>query len=178
MLVINIPNGDELYDEDTGEFIPPSSVSVRFEHSLFTVSKWEEKWHIPFLTKKKKTDEQVLDYIRCMAIDGIDDDLLTKLTESNLKEINDYISDKATATTVRSRKRPGKTPIMTAEVIYVQMFTRQIPMECEHWHLNKLLMLLQTWDAMNSNDKMSKKETAEYYRKQNAINRAHYHTKG
>lgn len=180
MLVINIPEGDELYDETTGEFLPGSSVPVRLEHSLFTISKWEEKWHVPFLTNKPKTDEQTLDYIRCMAIDGIDDRLLANLSEANVKAIDDYIGDPATATTVNEhQKQKHSSQIMTSEVLYIQMFSRQIPIECEHWHINRLLMMLRAWDALNSpQKKMSKKQTAAWYKEQNARNRAKYHTKG
>lgn len=181
MLVIEVGSDDEFFDEETEEFLSGSKRKLRFEHSLFTISKWESKWKIPFLSAKEKTEEQAYDYIRCMALDDVDD-LFPMLSMENLQLINDYIKDPCTATTVndRSPKRRSEQGILTAEVIYVEMFMRQFPIECEHWHLNRLLMALQVWDAFNSgpNNKMSKKQTAAYYRQQNAANRARYHTKG
>lgn len=181
MLVIQVPTGDELFDEGTGKFITGPTVPVRLEHSLFTVSKWEEKWKVPFLSKTKKSVEQIIDYIRFMAVDGIDDDLLNRLTEKNLESIEQYIEDPATATTVREygTQGRGRQSVITSEVLYFQMFSRQIPMECEHWHLNRLIMLIRVWDAYNSpQKKMSRKQTARMYADLNASRRRQSGTKG
>lgn len=181
MLVIQVPTSDELFDESTGRFITGPTVSLRLEHSLFTVSKWEEKWKTPFLSRSKKTTDQIIDYIRCMAVDGIDDETLNHLTEKNLESIYSYIEDPATATTIREYGSHGRggSSVTTSEVLYFQMFSRQIPMECEHWHLNRLITLIRVWDAYNGpQKKMSKRQTARMYADLNASRRHQSGSKG
>jgi hypothetical protein len=66
MLKITIP-AQEGYNNETGEFINNKrDVTVYLEHSLVSISKWESKWHKPFLTNDKKSKEELIDYIRCM----------------------------------------------------------------------------------------------------------------
>ena len=68
MLRITIP-ATEYFNEETNEFISGGdAIEVRLEHSLVSISKWESKWEKAFLGKKEKTDEELLDYIRCMTI--------------------------------------------------------------------------------------------------------------
>lgn len=184
MLELVVHYGEELYDEEKEQFVPSSSLTVRFEHSLFTISKWEERWHVPFLDVKEKTEEQMIDYIRCMVIEPerLPDDFVYSLTSEQVTKINDYISDEATATTVHTfSPSRSRQQIFTSEVLYVQMFARKIPMDCEHWHLNRLLMLLRVWDIYNADpnsSKMSKKQAAALYAQQNAKRRQQMHSKG
>jgi hypothetical protein len=59
------------------------------------------------------------------------------------------------------------------------MFANNIPMECQKWHLNRLLTLIRVCDTTSSPPtKMSKKQTAARYAEQNALRRAQYGTKG
>ena len=51
MLKITIPEM-EFYDEDNNEFIMFNEQVLQLEHSLVSISKWESKWHIPFLDGK------------------------------------------------------------------------------------------------------------------------------
>ena len=69
-LTITIPER-EFYDEKTGRFITTKKTTVIMEHSLLSISKWESKWHKPYLTKEKKTE---LDLTSNSAISFIDDD--------------------------------------------------------------------------------------------------------
>ena len=50
MLRIVIPEG-QLFDEKTEEFIYTKQQTLQLEHSLVSLSKWESKWHKPFLGK-------------------------------------------------------------------------------------------------------------------------------
>ena len=48
MLEITIP-GTEFYDEEKEEFITTTGRKIQMEHSLVSISKWESKWHRPFM---------------------------------------------------------------------------------------------------------------------------------
>ena len=58
----------ELYDEPNNEIIYINKQTLQLEHSLVSISKWESKWHKPFLGSGQKTDDETIDYIRCMTI--------------------------------------------------------------------------------------------------------------
>ena len=91
MLNITVP-AREMYDEKTQTFFNIKETKLQLEHSLVSVSKWESKWCKPFLSKEEKTLEETLDYIKCMTItQNVDSNVYNLLTESNIKEINDYI---------------------------------------------------------------------------------------
>ena len=69
----------EYYDEVIEEFVPfdSRSIHVSLEHSLVAISKWEAKYHKPFLSNDEKTSEETLDYI-CM-MDPSESLTITKL---------------------------------------------------------------------------------------------------
>lgn len=67
MLEITVP-AVEMFDESKQEFVEAKEQTLQLEHSLVSLSKWESKWHKAFLSKREKTFEETLDYIRCMAI--------------------------------------------------------------------------------------------------------------
>ena len=71
MLTITVQSR-ELFNEATSEFLSLDGATLKLEHSLLSLSKWEEKWPVPFLgragMKDDRTTEQVIDYIRCMTI--------------------------------------------------------------------------------------------------------------
>lgn len=153
MLRITIKS-EEHYDEDKNLFFkfPAKDTQLTLEHSLLSISKWEEKWHRPFLNDEQLTDEQTLDYIRCMCInpssDNIDMMLLLNLSQENIKMINDYIANEMTATFFNEpNKKKGSKRIITNELIYYWMTAYQIPFSCEKWHINKLLTLIRVCNA-------------------------------
>ena len=85
MLDLEITIKPELYDEKTGEFIDPVTTTIRLEHSLVSLSKWESKWHKPFL-HTEKTDEEIMDYIKCMTLtQNVPDDVYNKLSSKNIQ---------------------------------------------------------------------------------------------
>ena len=58
MLQIIIP-AEERWDEEHEEFIvSKKEQKLMLEHSLVSLSKWESKWQVPFLSKKEKTYEE------------------------------------------------------------------------------------------------------------------------
>ena len=81
MLNITIPAG-EMWDESKQEFVGlEKDQTLQLEHSLVSLSKWESKWCKAFLTKKEKTREEMIDYVRCMTItQNVDPDVYNYLT--------------------------------------------------------------------------------------------------
>lgn len=154
---------------------------LRLEHSLISISLWESKWKVPFLSDKEKTLEQTVDYIRCMALDEIDDlSLLDRVVPSHIKQVELYINDKMSATTITRRgpQRASKE-IVTSEVIYFWMIQAGIPFECDKWHLNRLLKLIEVCNAKSGPaQKMGKKEQMAQQRALNAARCAKYKTRG
>ena len=120
MLQITVP-GREDWDEIRNEFVSTKDTTLQLEHSLVSVSKWESKWHVPFLTKQEKTLEQTIDYVRCMTLtQHVDPNVYKNLTVDNIKEVFAYIEEPMTATTVSdSRKKGGRNQIVTSELICI-----------------------------------------------------------
>lgn len=180
MLQITIP-AIELWDERTERFTTRKEQTLQLEHSLVSLSKWESKWHKPFLGKAEKTTEEIIDYVKCMTItQNVDPNIYDRLTRSNFDEIESYISDPMTATTFPEEKTAkGPRKIITAEVIYAWMIALQIPIKFEKWHLNRLLTQIRTCSVMNqAPKKRSRNEIAKDYAALNAANRKRFNSKG
>lgn len=180
MLQITIPGG-EFWDEDKEEFVQFKDRTLQLEHSLVSISKWESKWHRPFLSKKSMTAEETIDYVRCMTLtQNVTPDVYTRLTNSNIADINHYIEDPMTATTISEGPDQKKNrEVVTAELIYYWMIALNIPFECQKWHLNRLLCLIRVCNIKNSPPKkMSHKEIAKRNAKLNAARRKAWNTKG
>lgn len=98
MLQIKIP-ATEAWDEEKEEFVTVNEEQVlQLEHSLVSISKWESKWHKPFLGKYEKTNEEAMDYIRCMTItQNVKPEVYSRITVSIINQVNDYIADSMTA---------------------------------------------------------------------------------
>ena len=187
MLVLKL-EGEELWSDELQEFTNSEPIEVKLEHSLVSINKWESKWHVPFLGKEhEKTPEEMLDYIRFMILTkNVDDDVVRRIASSTdaMTKIKDYMNDSMTAT-VFSKQQQAQARIhqggefITAELIYYWMVALQIPFECEKWHINKLLTLIQVCNLKNTPPKkMSKQDIYAQNRALNAARRAKYHTKG
>ena len=179
MLKITVPEM-EFYDEDNNEFIMFNEQVLQLEHSLVSISKWESKWHIPFLDGKDKTLEQIIDYVRCMTItQNVKPEVYNRLTEDNLKAINDYIENPMTATTFSDINQRPSREIITSEIIYYWMVSFNIPFECQKWHLNKLLTLIKVCNIKNSPPKkMSRQEILSRNRAVNEARKKNLNTMG
>lgn len=179
MLKITIP-GKEMFNEKTQEFFETKSYTIQLEHSLVSVSKWESKWNKPFLGKQEKTVEETIDYIRCMTItQNIDPVVYNGLSDKNVKDINKYIDAPMTATTFSDGKGKLNNDIITSELIYYWMTSLSIPMECQRWHLNRLLTLIRVCNVKNGPaKKMSKRELIQRNASLNAARRAQFNSKG
>jgi len=169
----------EGFNEATNEFVAAESETVELEHSLVSLSKWESKWELPFLSNEKKTDEQVLDYVKMMSSAPLSEELLSKFTPEIYSAINNYINSKMTATWINDHQEAKSTEIVTSELIYYWMIALGIPFECQHWHLNRLLMLIKVCNLKNAPPKkMSRAEMQQRNRDLNAQRRAELGTKG
>lgn len=182
MLLIIIPK-QEGFDAKTNEFVEYKAQTLSMEHSLVSISKWESKWCKPFIGTEDKTTEQIYDYFRCMTLtQNVDPNIYSRFTESNMDAINDYINAPMTATVFFDfnvdNKKPNTKKSITSEEIYYKMISYGIPMECQKWHINRLLTLLRVFDVKNSNQKMSKAEAARAYQKLNAQRRSKMKSKG
>lgn len=183
MLQLEI-KGKEFWDEKNQEFIQVKSKSLQLEHSLVSLSKWESKWKKPFLSKNKndiKTREETLDYIRCMTItQNVDPNIYNCLSEENIRAIIEYIDDPMSATTVPQSSNKGSKEILTSELLYYYMFSCGISLECQKWHLNRLIKLIEVFGFKNNpkKNKKSKADVLSQYRKLNEERRNSLHTAG
>jgi len=180
MLTINVPE-NELYMNSTNEFIPVKAHTLVLEHSLVSISKWEAKWCKPFISKEAKTEEQLLDYVRCMTITtNVDPNVYKVLTPENIKQINEYIDSPMTATWFSEKGQKGRSrEVITSELIYYWMVAFQIPFECQKWHLNRLMTLIRICNIKNQPPKkMGKKEAMNRQRSLNAARRQAMHSAG
>lgn len=172
MLSITIP-ATEQFDEIRGEFVNTKEHTLQLEHSLVSISKWESKWHKSFINTKDKTNEETIDYIKCMTLNkNIPDEVYTCLTQKNVDDINRYIEDPMTATTFSDDKNsPKSREILTSELIYYYMIASGIPIdECQKWHINRLLTLIRVCNIKSQPAKKLGKK--ELMRRNAAINEA------
>lgn len=180
MLQIVIP-AVEYYDEVKEEFISTKEQTLQLEHSLVSLSKWESKWCKVFLSKQEKTVEEIQDYIKCMTINqNVNPDVYNRLTQSNIDEIQKYISAPMTATYF-SKNAGGRATgeQVTSELIYYWMIALNIPFECQKWHLNRLLTLIRVCNVKNQPPKkMSKRDILSRNASLNAARRQQLNTKG
>ena len=180
MLEITIP-ATELWDEINEEFITTKEQTLRLEHSLVSLSKWESKWCKPFLSKTNKTDEEMLDYVRCMTLtQNVPDEVYRCLTDDNIRKIYEYIDAPMTATWFNDDKtKRTSREQTTSELIYYWMIALNIPFECQKWHLNRLLTLIRVCNIKNQPPKkMSKRDIMSRNAALNAARRNQLHTKG
>lgn len=170
----------ELYDEETNSFLHSKEQELTLEHSLVSLSKWESKWGKPFLTNNNKTLEESADYIRCMTLtQNVNDDLYKFITAENIKQVGQYIEAEMTATVFTKEQHSINREIITAEVIYYWMISHNIPFECQKWHLNRLLTLINVCNIKNKPaKKMSRKETLSRNASLNSQRKQSLNTRG
>ena len=181
MLRIVVPIASEGWDEEKQEFVAAESVTLELEHSLVSLSKWESKWCKSFLSKQEKTPEETIDYIKCMTVtENVDPSVYDHLTNENVKQINSYIEAPMTATYFSEKEsKGGSREVITAELVYYWMIALQIPFECQHWHLNRLLTLVRVCNIKNQPPKkMSKRDIMSRNASLNAARRQQLNSRG
>jgi len=183
MLKLTVP-GVELFDDSTQQFHYTRDTILELEHSLFSLSKWEAKWEKPFFSPQPKSEEETLDYIYQMCLTpDIPVEIFNRIDDRLMSIVNEYLSAKQTATWFN--ERPSGSPnntsreTITSELIYYWMMTHRISLECEHWHLNRLITLLKVFEQKNSPPKkMNKADAAAERNRINAQRKAAMKTSG
>lgn len=179
MIKIEIPEY-EGWDEINERFVNRKKQVLTLEHSLVSISKWEAKWQKPFLSKNYKTLEETIDYVRFMTLtQNVDPDVYNGLTNNNIQEVNEYIENPMSATTIRKDNSPPNREVITSELIYYWMVAYNIPFECQKWHLNRLLTLIRICNIKNQPPKkMGKSELLSRNAALNAARRQRLNSKG
>lgn len=176
--------GQDHFDETTSSFVTIGDEVLELEHSLVSLSKWESEFGIPFLAEEpKKTPEQTMAYIKFMTIgEERPDEFYDRLTAENVKQISEYMDRKMTATWFADSPKgrgPKQAEVVTAELIYYWMVALQIDFECQHWHLKRLLTLIQVCSLKNQPPKkMSRREAMSQQRSLNAARKSQMGTSG
>lgn len=190
MKIIKIPPRDDAFDESKNMFVKIPGATLKIEHSLLSLAHWEQKHHKYFLDNKDLTTDEIIDYIKCMTLNQVDDYVYSFLTDENIKEIKDYINDPMTATwfsedPFEQYKKPNKE-IITAEVIYSSLIILNIPVDLfEKRHLNHVLTLIRVCNekqnaGLNDNKKKHTNdyELMKHYSELNKARKAKLGTKG
>lgn len=187
MITLTFPDL-ELFDESTNTFSYVKGQTVSLEHSLVSISKWESRWKVPFISKNEMTPAQVKDYIKCMTItQNVNPAMYDNITQQMVDRIMKYIDDPMTATWFGDKKdnrqRQNGRPV-TSELIYYWMIEAGIPMECQKWHLNRLLTLIEVVSEErkandpNNKHKVNPRDFARSRSALNAARRAKMHSRG
>lgn len=180
MLRINIPPF-EIFNPATNQFSYIKGQTLQLEHSLVSISKWEAKWHKPFLSREDKTNEEILDYISAMTItQNVDPVVYAGINNEILNQVTEYINDSHTATWFRDdNQNSHNREVITSEVIYWWMIALNIPPEYQKWHLNRLLTLIRVCNEKNTPaKKMSRKDLARRNRSLNEARKKALNTHG
>lgn len=170
----------EYYDSLQNEFVYLNGGVVRFEYSLQALYAWEGKWKKPFL-KGGLSNDEALDFYKCMALDPVDERFINNDVMTALSE---YIDSSNTATTFSSgghaeEPRAKKGKVYTSEEIYALMFMAGVDISMETRNLNRLMVMLKIVASYNNPPKkMSKEEIFRQNAKLNAERKAQMKTRG
>lgn len=185
MLHLSVP-ATELINNRTSTFETIGGAELDLEYSLYTISIWESIYKKPYISSAGKlTRVEILGLFKAMCLTpNVDRKVWLGLTGKLEKKIFEYMSDPMSATKINKKAiadpKPGKRhePV-TTESLYSQMAILGIPFECEHWHLNRLLTLIELTALRNSPPKkMSKTEVARAWREQNTAMRQQTKSRG
>lgn len=170
----------EFWDEENQVFVYTDEYKISIEHSLASVAEWEAKYKKPFLNTERTLSETV-DYIRMMSVTtGIPDTAYAYITPDNIRDIEEYMNDSHTATWFAKEDGTSQNrEVITAEIIYYWMIAQQVPMECQHWHLQRLITLIRVCSEKNKpQKKMSRHDLIQRNRALNEARRKKLNSRG
>jgi hypothetical protein len=182
MLKLTIP-ATESFDYAKEEFIYTDELTLEFEHSLLSLSKWEQSFEKPFLGPAEKTPDEMLAYIQAMCFTpDVPIETLKRFTGEQFELLNQYINSPQSATwfneTVVKPASRGRE-VITAEIIYYWIFANEIPIDCQSWHLNRLFTQLKVFEQKNAPPKkMGKADAIAQRNMLNAKRKAEMKTSG
>lgn len=169
------------FDEETQEFVE-ETLDIELEHSLASLSKWEEIWELPLLSTEDKTPEMNFSYLECMCLTpNVPPEALRNLSEENQTLLAEYLDKKQTATWFNNETPSARSgEAITAELIYYWMSAFQIDWEAQYWPLNKLLTLVKVFSVKQDNKpkRQSQRSRQMDIARINAQRRAELGTKG
>lgn len=158
-----------------------TTVVLQFEHSLLSLSKWEAKYKKSFFATPTKADEEMIDYFGYMLLTpGVPPEVIYRLSPEQLNSLREYINDPMSASSVPN-EAPGRRSgeIVTTELVYYWMTALKINWEAQHWHYNRLMMLIAITNFKQQPEK--KQDKASMYakwRELNAKNKERFGTSG
>lgn len=146
-------------------------VVLQFEHSLRSLSKWEEKNKKPFLDSTSKSSVNMIDYFQDMLLTDVDPTIVYKLTAEQLDQLLKYVNETRTASSVpKSAGGKPNVEVVTSELVYYWMVALKINWEAQDWHLTRLMMLIEITNYKSQPEK--KKTQAEQMQDWYAMNEA------
>lgn len=163
-------------------------VQLEFEHSLRSLSKWEQETGKCFLSKTQKSRQEMNRYYQLMLTSPEQDpDLVILLNNDQIKELTDYMNSTPGATGAPPRVDDGKKHRMdeefTAEIIYAQMTMLRVDWQAQDWHVNRLLTMIG-WIAYKQTPEKDRKDNRSVREKLtdwaqiNAANRERFKSNG
>lgn len=163
-------DSNKLFNHDTNKFITIPKQTLYLEHSLKAMAKWESKYHSSFFKEfnskiSQITAEKFKSYIECMIINKYNPAVFYFLSNDHIKNIEEYMANPMSALKTQSKKG-GVYSTITVEEIYYRMVALQIPFECEKWHINRLLKLIETCAFYQSQSTDTKKSKVNYKERQ------------
>ena len=178
MLIIKVKE-QEFYDSKKEMFSRTKPLTIRMEHSLISIAKWESFWEKPYLgipgiTKGVSGLAEERYYLECMIIGNVPHYIPDILLQNHGEEVKTYIGKRNSATTVhRKGVSPPSRQIITTELIYYWMIKFGIPLECQRWHFNRLLMLIDVCNVKEQSEtKGGKFSSLESAKHRHALNKA------
>lgn len=158
------------------EFGEIKGFSVKLEHCLLAISEWESITCKPFLDNKEKNNEELMLYIKCMALN---DELTEEQTvaiisdEYAMTKIKKRIESPMTATVInRQSSKNNGGQFLTSELMYSWLVALHIPFEVEKWPLQRMIKLVEVCNQNNQPAKqMSKNDILRQNRSLNAARR-------
>lgn len=156
-------------------------VTLTFEHSLLSLSKWESRNKKSFLGTAAKTGVEMIEYFEDMLVKPERAKaLVCSLSPEQLEILTNYINDPYTASSIPELElRPGVKETITSELIYYWMVTLRIPFDVEKWHLNRLMMLIRIVNFKSEPPKkQNQMQILAKMRELNEQRKAQYNTKG
>ena len=180
MLTIDIPDV-ELFDEDTQTFSIRKGQKLKVEHSLVSLSKWEAHFCKPFLSNDAKSTSETVSYLVYMTVTpNVKPEVYLNVNQNVINKINEYIQAPMTATTFsKTQDHKINRDIITSEIIYYWMIALGVPFECQKWHLNRLLTLINICNIKQQKQKpMTRAELLARQRSLNAARRAKSGSRG